>query len=93
MLGAIFQVEYLKSNNEESDLFKDSKINNGVDNRNYQVNFSKVRESLGFIAENSIENGIAEILGELKNKNFTIHDKTSNFHGNYKIKFNNLWTL
>lgn len=65
-------------------------ISSGGDPRNYQVNFSKVRESLGFIAENSIENGIAEILGELKNKNFTIHDKTSNFHGNYKIKFNNL---
>jgi hypothetical protein len=65
-------------------------LTSGGDPRNYKVNFSKVRESLGFIAEYTIQNGIAEIINEIKSKKFNISDKTSNYHGNYDINFNNL---
>lgn len=62
----------------------------GGDPRNYKVNFSKVREKLGFVAETTVENGIVEILNAIINKKFSYSDKKSNYHGNYNIEFNNL---
>jgi nucleoside-diphosphate-sugar epimerase len=60
------QVEFLNSNNEETDLFKDSKINNGVDNRNYQVNFDKIENTLpGFKIKWSVEKGIEQLTKDL----------------------------
>lgn len=76
------QVEFLKSNHEESDLFKDSKINNGVDNRNYQVNFDKITNTLpGFKIKWSVEDGISQLIKDLKLNNLTsIQFKTRNFY-------------
>lgn len=76
------QVEYLKSSNEETDLFKDSKINNGVDNRNYQVNFDKIENTLpGFKIKWSVEKGIEQLVKDLIHYKLTSNQfKTRDFY-------------
>ena len=60
------EVEFLHSNQAGSDLFKDNKINNGVDNRNYQVNFDKIANTLpGFRIKWSVEDGISQLIKDL----------------------------
>jgi len=96
------QVEYLKSSNEETDLFKDSKINNGVDNRNYQVNFDKIENTLpGFKIKWSVEKGIEQLIKDLIHYKLTSDQfKTRDFYRlqqlaylfeNDKIDSNLLW--
>jgi nucleoside-diphosphate-sugar epimerase len=96
------QVEYLKSNNEETDLFNDSKINNGVDNRNYQVNFDKIKKTLpGFEIKWNIDDGISNLMKDLVSYNLTSQQfKSRDFYRlqqlaylfeNNKIDSNLLW--
>lgn len=66
-------VEFLNSNQEGSDLFKDNKITNGVDNRNYQVNFDKIANTLpGFRIKWTIEDGIKQLIKDLVLNNLSI---------------------
>lgn len=71
-------------------IFKHSKSTNikyldkGFDTRNYKVNFNKVRDILGFVPNYSIEDGIKEIIKELKKNKVKYLDKM--LFGNYKIE-------
>ena len=59
--------------------------NDSVDQRDYKVNFSKIRKIYGFKPSISIDGGIKEIIKELKKGKF---QKLSNYKdklGNYKI--------
>ena len=55
-----------------------------VDPRNYKVDFSKVRKTLGFKPRYSVEYGIKEIINALKRKKIKNINKKSLFK-NYKI--------
>ena len=59
----------------------------GGDPRNYKINFDKVKEVVGFTPKYSVENGIQELLGALKNGVFDYADAMPNFHGNYEIHY------
>jgi nucleoside-diphosphate-sugar epimerase len=95
-------VEFLHSNQDETDLFKDSKINNGVDNRNYQVNFDKIAKTLpGFKINWSVENGIEQLMKDLsfsklcsqkfKTRNFYRLQQLTYLFENNKIDSNLIW--
>ena len=59
--------------------------NDSADQRDYKVNFSKIRKIYGFKPSKSIDGGIKEIIKELKKGKF---QKLSNYKdklGNYKI--------
>ena len=58
-----------------------------TDPRNYKVNFSKVRNILGFVPKHSVKDGITELLKFLGNKKFHDVEKNKNFYGNYEIKY------
>jgi len=62
------ELTYLGSeNNEENDLIKDRKIQDGVDTRTYQVSFDKIHETLpGFKCKWTVEEGIKSLLNELR---------------------------
>jgi nucleoside-diphosphate-sugar epimerase len=96
------EVEFLHSNQAGSDLFKDNKINNGVDNRNYQVNFDKITKILpGFKIKWSVEDGITQLIRDLNLNTLTSKQfKTRNFYRlqqlaylfeNDKIDSNLIW--
>jgi len=62
--------------------------NDSVDQRDYKVNFSKIKKIYGFKPSITIDDGIKEILKELKKGKFK---KLSNYKdklGNYKIAKN-----
>jgi len=64
------QLTYLgsDSNDDENELIKDRKIQDGVDTRTYQVSFDKILEVLpGFKCKWIIEEGISSLLEDLKN--------------------------
>ena len=95
-------VEYLNSSQEDADLFKDDKITNGVDNRNYQVNFDKIAKLLpGFEIKWSVEEGIAKLIKDLIINNLSSNQfKTIDFYRlqqlsylfeNDKIDSNLIW--
>jgi nucleoside-diphosphate-sugar epimerase len=96
------KIEYLNSNQEENDLFRDNKINNGVDNRNYQVNFDKIKKTLpGFEIKWNIEDGISKLMIDLvsydlssqqfKSRNFYRLQQLAYLFENNKIDSNLLW--
>jgi nucleoside-diphosphate-sugar epimerase len=57
----------------------------GTDPRNYRVNFEKIRQTLGFTPEVSVEAGIEEILAALKQGSFDQVEDQKYFFGNYQI--------
>tara|TARA_B110000438_G_scaffold301935_1_gene358139 strand:- start:1133 stop:2134 length:1002 start_codon:yes stop_codon:yes gene_type:complete len=59
----------------------------GSDPRNYRVDFSKIKETLGFEPEYTIKDGILEILSAINNQTFEHVDKNKNLYGNYEIKY------
>jgi len=60
---------------------------NGSDPRNYRVSFRKVRETLGFEPEFTVEDGVRELLGAIREHLFDHVDQMRNFHGNYEIDY------
>ena len=54
--------------------------------RNYVVDFSKVRDSLGFEPCVSVEDGIKEIIEYLNKGIFLDYNTNRNFYGNYLIE-------
>ena len=60
----------------------------GTDPRNYRVDFRKIREGLLFVPEYTVDDGVAEILGALKNHLFDRVDENLPFYGNYEITYN-----
>jgi nucleoside-diphosphate-sugar epimerase len=62
-------------------IFKD----NGGDPRNYKVNFSKIKQDLGFVPSMSVADGISEIIEELKINRFEDLRGNKNRFGNYSL--------
>jgi nucleoside-diphosphate-sugar epimerase len=60
---------------------------NGSDPRNYRVDFRKVRETLGFEPEYSVEHGVRDLLATIREHVFDRADQMRNFHGNYEITY------
>ncbi len=70
-------------------LLPDAKVRyqeHGSDPRNYRVNFQKVRETLGFEPEYTVEYGVKELLSAIHEHVFDRADLMRNFHGNYEIE-------
>jgi nucleoside-diphosphate-sugar epimerase len=59
----------------------------GTDPRNYRVDFKKIREGLLFVPEYMVNDGVAEILGALRNHLFGRVDENLPFYGNYEITY------
>jgi len=57
----------------------------GADPRNYRVNFDKIRRTLGFIPEVSVQQGVCEILTALIQGLFDQVEEQKHFFGNYEI--------
>jgi nucleoside-diphosphate-sugar epimerase len=57
-------------------------LDKGKDPRNYRVDFSKIREILGFEASYSVNLGIVEILGGLRSGSFR---EQKDQYGNYSL--------
>jgi len=67
-----------------------SKINfkeHGSDPRNYKVNFSKVKNILGFEPKYTVEDGVKELIQAFESKLFENIENEQNFHGNYSINY------
>jgi nucleoside-diphosphate-sugar epimerase len=58
----------------------------GSDPRNYKVNFSKIRNVLGFELEYTVADGIEELINALKQNIFSRVEQQRNFYHNYEIK-------
>jgi nucleoside-diphosphate-sugar epimerase len=59
----------------------------GSDPRNYRVDFSKIRNQLGFEPQYTLRDGIIELIEALESNAFADADNRPNFHGNYEIHF------
>jgi nucleoside-diphosphate-sugar epimerase len=59
----------------------------GADPRNYRVSFRKVRETLGFQPEYTVDFGVKELLSAIREHVFDRADLMRNFHGNYEIEY------
>ena len=57
----------------------------GSDPRNYRVDFTKVRQVLGFEPQYTIKDGIMELLEAMRNHVFDHVDEHRNIYGNYEI--------
>lgn len=57
----------------------------GADPRNYQVDFTKIRQLLHFTPQYSIDDGIDELLNALETGVFADVDQRPNFYGNRQI--------
>jgi nucleoside-diphosphate-sugar epimerase len=57
----------------------------GTDPRNYKVNFSKIREVLGFEPKYTVEMGILEVLAYVKSESFVFNETNKNYYGNYVL--------
>ena len=57
----------------------------GADPRNYRVNFEKIRRTLGFTPEVSVQQGVSEILTSLRQGLFDHVEEQKHFFGNYEI--------
>jgi nucleoside-diphosphate-sugar epimerase len=57
----------------------------GADPRNYRVNFEKIRRTLGFTPEVSVQQGVSEILTSLRKGLFDHVEDQKHFFGNYEI--------
>jgi nucleoside-diphosphate-sugar epimerase len=61
--------------------------NNGSDPRNYKVNFNKVKTTLGFEPQYTVQDGIAELIDGLKNGLYSDAVKNKEKYGNYTLMF------
>ena len=61
--------------------FKD----HGTDPRNYKVDFSKIRNELGFSARYTVEDGILEVIDGIKSLKFDFDSRNPNYFGNYVL--------
>ena len=59
---------------------------NGSDPRNYKVNFSKIRDLLGFKPKFSVELGILEVLDYIKSSEYITDESNRNYSGNYTLE-------
>ena len=59
----------------------------GSDPRNYRVDFSKIREQLGFEPARSVQSGVRELLMCFESGLFSDVEKRSNFYGNYNVEY------
>ena len=59
----------------------------GSDPRNYRVDFSKVKHTLGFLPNYSIEDGVFELLNSLESKLLDHVDQNHSFFGNYEVSY------
>ena len=59
----------------------------GADPRNYKVNFSKVKDVLGFEPKYTVRDGVVEIVDAIKSHIFDFADVRKNYHGNYEINY------
>jgi nucleoside-diphosphate-sugar epimerase len=57
----------------------------GHDPRNYKVAFDKIQQTLGFHAERSVEDGVAQLARGLREGLFSDADDRRTFYGNYEI--------
>jgi nucleoside-diphosphate-sugar epimerase len=57
----------------------------GADPRNYQVDFTKIRQLLHFVPQYSIDDGVDELLRALETGVFGDVDQRPNFYGNRQI--------
>ena len=57
----------------------------GFDARNYRVNFSKVKKTLGFEPQYRVADGVGELIIALENKVFDAVENKSSIFGNYEI--------
>jgi nucleoside-diphosphate-sugar epimerase len=57
----------------------------GGDPRNYRVDFTKVRERLGFVPQWSVQDGVRELVDALENGQFADADANMNFYGNVAV--------
>jgi len=67
--------------NSRKVIFKDD----GGDPRNYKVNFSKIKQDLGFVPRFSVADGILEIIEEFKTNKFEGLYGNKNRFGNYTL--------
>jgi nucleoside-diphosphate-sugar epimerase len=61
--------------------------NGGQDRRNYRVDFGKIRNQLWFEPEVTVEQGIAELIGALRQGFFADYDARLAFYRNYEIRY------
>ena len=59
----------------------------GIDKRNYRVNFEKVRKVLNFKAEYTVQDGVKEIYEAIKSNMYNNSEEHIDHLGNFKIKF------
>ena len=59
----------------------------GSDPRNYRVNFEKVRTTLGFEPEYTVQDGVAELVAAIKAHVFDGVEHNPDFYGNYELKY------
>ena len=57
----------------------------GVDPRNYKVDFSKIRDVLGFVPNHSVRRYVPELVGAMRSGLFSRVDELRNYYGNYEI--------
>ena len=81
------ELTYLKSNmnDEENELIKDRKIQDGVDTRTYKVSFNKIHKILpDFECKWTVEKGIETLLNELKH--IGLNKKTFSHREFYRLQ-------
>lgn len=59
----------------------------GEDPRNYRVDFGKIRDRLGFEPRYSVDDGVRELVGVLRERVFDGIDRNRSFYGNYEIDY------
>lgn len=62
-------------------------LENGVDPRNYRVDFSKVKLQLGFNSTMTVADGMQELIDTFNKRIFTKSCKKNNLYGNYQIDY------
>ena len=60
-------------------------VENGSDPRNYRVDFSKVKDILGFEPKFSVYNGVKELLDSINNHVFDNVKENRELYGNIRI--------
>jgi nucleoside-diphosphate-sugar epimerase len=58
---------------------------NGSDPRNYKVNFSKVKNTLGFVPKYNVQDGVKELINALENGLYADAIVNKGKYGNYKL--------
>lgn len=71
-------------------LLPDAKIEyvtGGFDRRNYKVDFSRIRETLYFMPDYTVQDGIRELISALDQKLFTDYEQRLNGYRNNEITY------